>query len=200
MGLRLRLASLVAPSFLVVGCASSVRDVAEVPTTFGVYHAALPAEHRIGRISLREEDGAAVLGWPLRAVPGDIFRQERLERDMAAVVGRYRARGHAFADYTIHTSRAANAASEVDVDIVIRKGPVVTVRAIELVGLDPTLRTAAKINPGDRYSPGDIEATRAELARRSGETVALALRPVDGEPARADVTFLAVPTGKSALR
>src|SRR5262249_37852795 len=148
---------------------------------------------------------AAIATRPPAVGQNGLFRQDVLDRDLAAIQALARAEG--FADATVGPAdvRFENGRSRAHVVISIAEGPRVTVGRVAVEGqtlfAEPELLAVVAIRPGDPWNPGRVEDGRRGIERlygrrgyhaataeaavtREGSKVASVFRVAEGFPTR----------------
>ena len=124
-----------------------------------------------GDVELRDEEGNVIIDEQglrnrLLIAPGDTFNRTDLFQDIQAVTDAYRDQGYAYANVTPNSALRTED-REVDLDLEIERGDVVTIERIEIAGntktRDKVIRREMRIHEGERYSASKINESRARI-------------------------------------
>ncbi|MGF1467144.1 MAG: outer membrane protein assembly factor BamA [Sandaracinaceae bacterium] len=128
---------------------------------------------RIGRLQVREVDeggreieplgGRRAIRSMVQSNPGEWFNRTRIAQSLLQITRRYRDAGYANVDIVPETA-LDDVRRTVDIRIVIRRGPPVTVARINIRGntktRDGVIRREMFIREGDLYSQSQVERSR----------------------------------------
>jgi outer membrane protein insertion porin family len=131
---------------------------------------------KIGRLRVIEQDsdgneieplgGRRLTRAKVEAQPGDWFSRTKLSEGIEKITAHYRDGGYAKAEISPETELDVEK-RQVDIAVVIRRGPECTIERIDIQGNDKTrdrvIRREILIAEGDKYSQSLLEASKARI-------------------------------------
>jgi outer membrane protein insertion porin family len=124
-----------------------------------------------GDVNLEDEDGHPVidanrLRERLKIVPGAVFNRTQMFGDIQSMTDVYRDYGYAYANVTPN-SQINPQTREVNLDLEVERGDIVTIERIEVSGngrtRDKVVRRELRIYEGERFSNADLNLSRARV-------------------------------------
>ncbi len=135
---------------------------------FVTFHVQEGKQYRIGSVSMSGDilTTETELLSQLKTRPGDIYSQRNLEEDVMMLTDRYGDQGYAYANILPDTV-PHDGTLTADINIRIRKGDVITIERINILGnvttRDKVIRRELKLKENDRYSERYLRKSKEQL-------------------------------------